>query len=48
MNYQLLSLFNCLIFPHIFPTGAKNIVVNHYFLWLHNTNTLPLKRNKSN
>ena len=32
MNYQLLSLFACLIFPHIFPTSAKEIALNSYFL----------------
>jgi hypothetical protein len=33
--------------PH-FPHRRKNIVVSHYFLWLRNTKTLPLKRDKSN
>ena len=34
--------------PHEISTDPKNIVVSHYFLWLRNTNTLPLKRDKSN
>ena len=32
MNYQLLSLFACLVFPHIFPTSAKEIALTSYFL----------------
>lgn len=44
IDNSLLSLFSCLIFLH----KCKNIVLSHYFLWLHNTNILPLKLNKSN
>ena len=41
------QVFTLTHFPHIFPIRAKNIAVNHYFLWLNVVNKLPLRRNKA-